>query len=112
MDHFGEDTGRRKVPPHRSPTARRHARFLGEFAHGAVERRLARVEFAGRNLPQEVLDAKPVLADETCAIRAVQRHHGGRARMAHQLQLVFAAVRIPQNLAGDLDDASAMQRVA
>src|SRR5882762_804012 len=71
MDHFGEDTGRRNVQSHRRPTARGHARFLGEFARGAGERRLSRVKFAGRNLPQKILDAMPVLAHETRAIRAV-----------------------------------------
>ena len=65
------------------------------------------VEFAGRNLPQEILDAVPVLAHHAHAAGAVHGDHGRGARMAHEVEVVFAAVPVAQPLGGDFDDAAA-----
>src|SRR5580704_4551885 len=110
VDHLGEDSRRRNVEPQRSPAICRHAGFLLKFTHCAHRRLLAGIEFSRGNLPQEVLDAMPVLTHDANPIRSVDGHHRGCPRVAHVIVVVFATVRVAQPLGRYLDDAAAVRR--
>ncbi len=74
--------------------------------------RLARVEFAGGDLPEKIGDAVPVLAHQADAAGVVDGDHRRGAGMANEVQVVLAAVAVAQALGRDIDDAAAVNVMA
>ena len=54
----------------------------------------------------KIRDAVPVLANQADPPRIIDRDHRGRAGMAHEVDLIFAAVRISQAFGGHVDHAA------
>ena len=74
-----------------------------ELARGAGFRRLAGVELAGRHLEDHAAGRMPVLADQSTSSLGHEGHDGGRARMAHDVELEQRPVRELDALAGGFD---------
>src|ERR1700722_7649260 len=112
MDYFSEYAGDRDVQAERRPEPSRDAGFLRHLAHRAHFGRLAGAELSSRDLPHEILDRAPGLAHEAYAAGIVEGPHCGRARMTHEIGLVFAPVRIAKRFGRHCDYATAVYRVA
>ena len=68
------------------------ARLLVQFALGAIERILARVELAGGNLDRHAVDGGAVLTHQHNLAALGQRHNGRRTRMANDVAGAAVAV--------------------
>ena len=90
----------------------RESLTYGELTDRAHVRRLSRVEFAGGDLPHEILDSVPILTHHADPPRRVDGHHGGRARMFDVVDLVVAPVGISQNYGGEFDHEAAVNQLA
>ncbi len=98
VDHLGEHAGRAQVFAELVPASGAHAGFLGQFADGALDRRLAAVELAGRQFVQPAAGRVPELAQQADAPVGVQRDDRGPAGMVRDLEFGDPAVRQPHLL--------------
>jgi len=78
--------------------------FLDQFALDGLERRLARLELAGRQLPDPAARGVAILTDQADAAARVDCRCGSATGVVDDLQLGHVAVRQPHGLEVDGDD--------
>src|SRR5258708_35577361 len=112
VNHFREYAGSREELAQGRPSPGGHPGFFGQFAYRTNLRRLARIQFAGGDLPQKIRDAVPVLAHQADAGGGVHGDHCRSTGMTNEVEIVFPAVRIAEALGGDVDDTTAVNVLA